>query len=175
MFFFFLLLQPESTVSINPSPYFVLPDLFLSLYMSLWSCLCSSSSSSFNRTVSINPSRNRVVPDLFVSLYVPFRSCFSSCFSSSSWLLVLLPVRVLLLRIVELVGNGFERTSLASRSFKHMYPSLFYRSVLLQCIHYSTTCSFATDLCIRTDLDLGSSSKAYVLVLPNQIIPSTDN
>ena len=51
--------------AINPSLYCVVPDLFLSLYVSLRSCWCSSSSSSFDR----------------IFLSVPFRSCFSSCSS----------------------------------------------------------------------------------------------
>ena len=81
-----------STVTIDPSLNCVLPDLFLSVYMSFRSCSCSSS---FNRiylsvslscytgsfslslcavlhsTVSIYPSLYGVVPDLFLSLYCP--------------------------------------------------------------------------------------------------------
>ena len=108
------------------------------------------------------PSLYRVIPGLFLSLYMLFRSC--SCSSSSSYSYLLL-----LLWIVELIFNGFERTSFASRTSYCIHPSLFHQLVL--------KVSIITRSWIDSDgSDLRSTcSKATLPVLINQIIPSKDN
>ena len=104
-----LLFPPPSPVSIDPSLYRVVPDLFLSFYMSFFVRLYLSIglfiisyrifSSLFKFhcdlvrvrvllrwTVSIHPSLHRVAPDLFVSLYILFLFlfCSSSSYSTST-------------------------------------------------------------------------------------------
>ena len=74
----------------------------------------------------IDPSLYCVVKYLVSSLYLSFLFLFFFV------LLRILVILLFLLWIVELIFNGFERTSFAGWPSYYMYPSLVYRSVLLQ-------------------------------------------
>ena len=116
-----LLSPPPSTVSIDPSLNRFVPDLFVSFYVPFRSCLClCSCSSPFDRSYT-SVSLSSRTGSIRLSLRVLLLLHPTVVISTPSGL----PVWLLLLLIVELIFNGFERTSLANRSFDHCIRHLF--------------------------------------------------
>ena len=72
---------------------------------------------------------------------------------------------------MEFIFNGFERTSLASRSFYRRIRHLFINRSCILLIKVPRT----ANLCIRTEPISDLVKLMYRAVLLNQIFPSKDN
>ena len=189
MFFFFLLLHPYLSIHLFIVSYRIFSSLFTC--RSSFDCIFLSVSLSF-RTGSFPPSLSFIAilfvfvffsvgPYLSIHLFIGLHRIYSSLFTycSCSCFVLLRPTVLVLSTLTGtvtpsldrgLIYNGCKRTSLARRSYYHRIRHPFINWYWFINSTYYCYRSLYSDG--WSDL---RSSKSYVPILLNQIIPSKDN